>query len=69
VLSITGLKILETKTKTEIFNALDKKNINVKAISQSYNELNLSLVLEREKLVDAINTIHDHLYNEFEGFD
>ncbi|MFX1239764.1 MAG: aspartate kinase [Promethearchaeota archaeon] len=69
VLSITGLKILETKTKTEIFNALEKKNINVKAISQSYNELNLSLVLEREKLVDAINTIHDHLYDEFEGID
>jgi aspartate kinase len=69
VMNITGLKILETKTKTEIFNALDKKNIKVKAISQSYNELNLSLVLEREKLVDAINTIHDHLYDEFEGFD
>ncbi|MDX1797139.1 MAG: aspartate kinase [Candidatus Lokiarchaeia archaeon] len=69
VLNITGLKILETKTKTEIFNALENKNINVKAISQSYNELNLSLVLEREKLVDAINTIHDHLYDEFEGFD
>jgi aspartate kinase len=69
VINITGLKILETKTKTEIFSALEKKNINVKAISQSHNELNLSLVIERDKLVDAINAIHDDLYEEFEGFD
>jgi len=67
VINITGLKILETKTKAEIFNALDKKNIKIKAISQSYDELNLSLVIEREKLVDAINVIHDDLYEEFEG--
>jgi aspartate kinase len=68
VINITGLKILETKTKTEIFRALEKKKISVKAISQSHNELNLSLVIEREKLVDAINAIHDDLYEEFEGF-
>lgn len=68
VINITGLKILETKTKAEIFNALVKKSIRVKAISQSYEELNLSIVIEREKLVDAINIIHDDLYEEFEGF-
>jgi aspartate kinase len=66
VINITGLKILETKTKTEIFNALDRKNIKVKAISQSYNELNLSIVIDREKLYEAINVIHDDLYEEFE---
>ncbi|MFW9866405.1 MAG: aspartate kinase [Candidatus Thorarchaeota archaeon] len=67
VINITGLKILETKTKADIFNALDKKNIKVKAISQSYDELNLSIVVEREKLIDAINIIHDDLYEEFES--
>ena len=67
VINITGLKILETKTKTEIFSALDKKNIKVKAISQGYDELNLSLVIEREKLVDAINIIHDDLCEDFES--
>ena len=67
VINITGLKILETKTKAEIFNALDKINVKIKAISQSYDELNLSIVIEREKLVDAINIIHDDLYEEFEG--
>ncbi|MFX1488604.1 MAG: aspartate kinase [Promethearchaeota archaeon] len=67
VINITGLKILETKTKADIFNALNKKNIKVKAISQSYDELNLSIVVEREKLIDAINIIHDDLYEEFES--
>ncbi len=65
VINITGLKILETKTKAKIFSALDKKNVKVKAISQGFDELNLSLVIEREKLVDAINVIHDDLCEDF----
>ncbi len=67
VVNITGLKILENKTKADIFNALNKKNIRVKAISQSFNELNLSIVIDREKLVDAINIIHEDLYEHFKG--
>ena len=67
VINITGLKILETKTKAEIFIALDKKNVQVKAIAQSYDELNLSLVIEREKLIDAVNVIHDDLCEDFES--
>lgn len=67
VINITGLRILETKTKAEIFNALCRKNIKVKAISQSHDELNLSVVIDREELVDAINVIHDDLYEEFES--
>ncbi|MFX1500608.1 MAG: aspartate kinase [Promethearchaeota archaeon] len=66
VINITGLKILETKTKAEIFNALDKKNIIIKAISQSHDELNLSIVIKRDQLIEAINIIHDDLYDEFE---
>ncbi|MFX1427690.1 MAG: aspartate kinase [Promethearchaeota archaeon] len=66
VINVTGLKILETKTKADIFNALSKKNIRVKAISQSFDELNLSIVINRENLSDAINIIHDDLYEEFE---
>ncbi|MFX1419685.1 MAG: aspartate kinase [Promethearchaeota archaeon] len=66
VINIIGVKILENKTKVEIFKALAKKSIDVKAISQSHNELNLSLVIERDKLIDAINVIHDDLYEEFE---
>jgi aspartokinase len=67
VINITGLKVLDTKTKTEIFNALDKKNILVKAISQSYNEINLSIVIDKENLTKAIRVIHDDLYDKFES--
>ncbi|MFX1470666.1 MAG: aspartate kinase [Promethearchaeota archaeon] len=66
VINITGLKILETKTKAEIFNALDKKKIKVRAISQSYDELNLSIVVDRNRLSEAINIIHNDLYDIFE---
>ena len=66
VINITGLKILENKTKAKMFNALEKKNVKVKAISQSYEELNLSIVIERDKLIEAVNIIHDDLYEEFE---
>lgn len=67
VINIIGLKILENKTKADIFNALNKKEVKVKAISQSLNELNLSIVVDREKLTEAINIIHDDLYEEFES--
>lgn len=67
IINITGLKILENKTKSQIFNALDKKNIVVKALSQSYEELNLSIVIDKDKLMEAINLIHDELCEEFES--
>jgi len=67
IINITGLKILENKTKSQIFNALDKKNIRVKALSQSYEELNLSLVIDEDKLIEAINLIHDELCEDFES--
>ena len=61
IINITGLKILENATKAMIFKALDDKNIHVKALSQSTEELNLSLVLDRNDLFEAINCIHDDL--------
>ncbi len=67
VINITGLKILENKTKADIFKAFNKKEVKVKAISQSLNELNLSVVIDREKLTDAINIIHDDLFEETEN--
>ncbi len=67
IINITGLKILENKTKSQIFSALDKKNIHVKALSQSYEELNLSLVIDKENLIEAINLIHNELCEDFES--
>jgi len=62
VINITGTKILENITKALIFQALDKKNIHVKAITQSTEDLSFSIVVEKENLIDAINLIHDDLY-------
>ncbi len=62
VINITGTKILENITKVLIFQALDKKNIHVKALTQSTEDLSLSIVVEKENLIDAINLIHDDLY-------
>ncbi|MFX1236887.1 MAG: aspartate kinase [Promethearchaeota archaeon] len=61
IINITGLKVLDNKTKVQIFSALDKKGIDVKAISQSYEELNISIVVEKEKMIDAIKAIHDEI--------
>ena len=66
IINITGFKILENTTKAIIFQALEKKNIHVKALTQSTEELNLSLVIERQDLIDAIKVIHDDLCEDFE---
>lgn len=66
ILNITGSKILENRTKTILFDALDKKGINVKAISQSFEELNLSLVINKNKLIEAIQVIHEELCEDVE---
>lgn len=66
IINITGLKILENMTKAMIFQALDKENIHVKALSQSTEDLNLSLVVDKDKLIPAINIIHDDLCEDFE---
>ena len=61
IINITGQKVLENITKAKIFNALDKKGIDVKAMSQSYEELNISLVVKKEDVINAIKLIHDDL--------
>ncbi|MFO8020251.1 MAG: aspartate kinase [Promethearchaeia archaeon] len=68
VLNITGLKVLDNSTRSRIFEALDKNGIEVKALSQSYDELNLSLVIEDQKLKRAIKTIHDDLCHDIDNF-
>jgi aspartokinase/homoserine dehydrogenase 1 len=66
ILNITGAKILENKTKAMIFNALDEKKIPVIAMSQSTEELNLSLVIHNENIKDAILIVHKYLCKTFD---
>ena len=66
IINVTGFKILENLTKVMIFQALEKKKIRVKALTQSTEELNISLVIKRENIEDAIKIIHDDLCENFE---
>ncbi len=66
IINVTGFKILENLTKMMIFQALEKKKILVKALTQSTEELNISLVIKREDIEDAIKIIHDDLCENFE---
>ena len=65
IINITGFKILENVTKVKIFQALEKSNIHVKALTQSTEELNLSLVIDRKDVINAIIIIHDDLCEDF----
>jgi len=66
IINVTGFKVLENLTKVMIFQALEKKKVRVKAITQSTEEMNLSLVIKRESIDDAIKIIHDDLCENFE---
>ena len=66
IINITGFKILENSTKVKIFQALEKKDIHVKALTQSTEELNLSLVVSRRDVINAIAIFHDDLCEDFE---
>ena len=66
IINITGFKILENLTKAKIFQALEKKKIHVKALTQSTEELNISLVIDRKDVINAINIIYDDLCEDFD---
>ncbi|NVM45471.1 MAG: aspartate kinase [Candidatus Lokiarchaeota archaeon] len=66
IINISGFKILENLTKAKIFQGLDKEKIHVKALTQSTEELNLSLVIDRKDVLNAINIIHDDLCEDFD---
>jgi len=67
IINITGKKVLDNNTKAKIFNALEKKDVKVKSISQSNNGVNLSLIVEKDKLIDGISSVHEELCEEFEA--
>ncbi len=66
IINVTGFKILENLTKVMIFQALEKEKIQVKALTQSTEELNISLVIKREDIEVAIKIIHNDLCGNFE---
>jgi aspartate kinase len=67
IINITGSKVLDNITKVKIFQAFDKKNIKVKALSQSTDEINFSIVIQKDRLMDAVKILHHDLCKEFES--
>ena len=67
IINITGAKVLDNDTKVKIFKALGEKNIHVKAISQSTEELNLSLVIDKNQVMSAIKIVHEFLYENLKS--
>ncbi len=62
ILAVIGLQVLDTKIKARIFNALSSNDINVKSISQSSEGLNISLVISKEDIEKAVNTLHEEFH-------
>jgi len=48
----------------KIFNTLGNKGINIIAIAQGSSELNISAIIRKDQLKDALNAIHSKFFNE-----
>lgn len=48
----------------KVFQALGKNSINIIAIAQGSSELNISMVIAKERLVEALNVIHNEFFNK-----
>lgn len=48
----------------KVFQSLGKNNINIIAIAQGSSELNISMVIAKERLVEALNVIHNEFFNK-----
>jgi aspartokinase len=59
--------VLDNQTKVKIFQAFAKKKIRVKALSQSTDEINFSIVIQKDNLLDAVTILHDDLCEDFES--
>ncbi|TFF97658.1 MAG: aspartate kinase [Promethearchaeota archaeon] len=68
IINITGKKVLDNETKSRIFKALAKKNVKVTSVAQSHKGVNLSLIVQKDKLLDGITLIHDALCEDFDTF-
>lgn len=65
VLAIVGENMKRTPGMSgRLFHALGRNGINVRAIAQGSSELNISVIIERENMAKALNTVHDAFFAE-----
>lgn len=69
IINITGLKILDNILKAKVFEIFARSNIRVRAISQSFEEINISLVIDKNRVLEAIKVLYNYINNEFEGLE
>lgn len=65
VLAVVGENMKRTPgVSGRLFHALGRNGINVRAIAQGSSELNISVIIEKENLAKALNTVHDAFFAE-----
>ncbi|PRD54485.1 bifunctional aspartate kinase/homoserine dehydrogenase I [Sphingobacterium gobiense] len=65
VLAIVGENMKRTPGMSgRLFHALGRNGINVRAIAQGSSELNISVIIEKENMAKALNTVHDAFFSE-----
>ncbi|NGM64846.1 bifunctional aspartate kinase/homoserine dehydrogenase I [Sphingobacterium sp. SGR-19] len=65
VLAIVGENMKRTPGMSgRLFHALGRNGINVRAIAQGSSELNISVIIEKENMAKALNTVHDAFFAE-----
>lgn len=65
VLAIVGENMKKTPGMSgRLFAALGRNGINVRAIAQGSSELNISVIISKQDLAKALNTVHDAFFAE-----
>ncbi|MBD3352248.1 MAG: aspartate kinase [Candidatus Lokiarchaeota archaeon] len=59
ILAVTGKGINKTSVQSKIFESLSTKDIDIIAMAQSSDGLNLSMVLEQKDIKDAVSVINN----------
>ncbi|MHA1819519.1 MAG: aspartate kinase [Promethearchaeota archaeon] len=62
IIAITGKGIAKANTQSKIFEKLGSGNIEIIALAQSSDGLNLSLVVRQDLLKKAVSLLHEGLY-------
>lgn len=62
IIAVIGERVLGIKTKARIFTALSEQDIEVKAMSQSSEGLNISIVIDKENVIKSVNTLHKEFH-------
>lgn len=63
VIAVVGENMRQAKGLSgKLFSALGRSGVNVVAIAQGSSELNISIVIEKQDLPKALNSVHDALF-------